>query len=546
MASGGERVDEAPTLPGGFILSKWMLALGAVLMLTVYGLTLKAPAMGLYHDDGIYAVNAKALAEGHGFRLISFPEEISQTKYPILFPLGLSLIWRVAPSFPDNVLYLKLLPFVAAIVWFWLVDRFLAYQTGRADLARGIAILTAASPWVLFYTTALFSEALFAAFAWGGLWMLTRCERESATTSRLLWAALLCAAAYHTRTVGFTLIAAGIMSLAMKRRFRPAIVFGALSAALALPWHLWTWSQAASIPGFYAYYTGSSYWHWNVLFDFTVAEKLTIVGRNTIFLFIGPGQLMAFNPALLWPLLLLVGALSAIGFVASARESIGVAHVFVGMYLGTLLLWSWPPARFLLPVYPLLLLYAALGGLQALARLNRLRVRRAVATGAVGAVAFAAGWGSGTVARNAVVKGRGCLSESCERTWQDYLSVMSWLEEKTPPGAILMGTQDPILYLYTGRKAVRAFDQDPFLLYYADDPDRQPFGPPEAMAERIRDSGAEYLVLAHREESLTDAFLWRQFLALRRARPGLLEPEMTVGSPDFGVYRIDRRALSDP
>lgn len=524
----------------------WILALGTALLLMVYGLTLKAPAIGLYHDDGLYGVTAKALAEGRGYRLISFPDEIPQTKYPVLFPLGLSLIWRVAPSFPDNVLYLKLLPFIAAIVWFWLVDRFLAYQTGRSSLARGIAILTAASPWVLFYATALFSEALFAAFAWGGLWMLTRCERESATASRLLWAALLCAAAYHTRAVGFTLIAAGIMSLAMKRKFRPAVVFGALSGALALPWHLWTWNQAGTIPGFYAYYTGSSYWHWNILFDFTVAEKLTIVGRNAIFLFVGPGQLMAFNPALLWPLLLLVGALSAIGFVASARESIGVAHVFVGMYVGTLLLWSWPPARFLLPVYPLLLLYAALGGLQALARLNRLRVRRAVATGAVGAVAFAAGWGSGTVARNAMVKGRGCLSEPCERRWQDYLSVMSWLEEKTPPEAILMGTQDPILYLYTDRKAVRAFDQDPFLLYYADGPDREPFGPPEALAERIRDSGADYLVLAQREESLTDAFLWRQFLALRRARPGLFELEMTVGSPDFGVYRIDREALTRP
>jgi hypothetical protein len=502
--------------------------------------------VGLYHDDGIYAVNAKALAEGHGYRLISLPDEIPQTKYPILFPLGLSLIWRVVPSFPDNVLYLKLFPFVAGLAWFWLIDRFLAYQTGRANLARGIAILTAASPWVLFYTTALFSEALFAAFAWGGLWMLSRCERESATASRLLWATLLCAAAYHTRTIGFTLIAAGIMTLAMKRKFRPAIAFGALSGGLAFPWILWTWSQAGTIPGFYAYYTGSSYWHWNVLFDFTVAEKLNIVGRNTIFLFVGPGHLMAFNPALLWPLLLLVGALSVIGFVGTARESIGVAHVFVGMYVGTLLLWSWPPARFLLPIYPLLLLYAALGGLQVLDRLDRLRAKRAVATGAVAAVALAAGWGSGTVARNAVVKGRGCLAEPCERTWQDYLSVMSWLEEKTPPEAVVMGTQDPVLYLYTGRKAVRAFDQDPFLLYYADGPDREPFGPPEAMAERISESGADYLVLAQREESLTDAFLWRQFLALRHSRPGSLEPEMTVGSPDFGVYRIDREALANP
>lgn len=509
-----------------------------------YGLTLMTPAVGLYHDDGLYAVMAKALAEGQGYRLISLADEIPQTKYPILFPLGLSLIWRVAPSFPDNVLYLKLLPFAAAVVWVWLIDRFLAYQTGRATLARGIALLTVASPWVLFYSTALFSETLFAVFAWGGLWVLTRCERESPTFSRLFFASLLSGAAYNTRTVGFTLIAAGIAGLLVKRKLRAAALFGALSLAIALPWILWSSKQAKTIADFHAYYTGSSYWHWNVLFDFTMPEKLTIVGQNVVFLLVGPGQLMGFNFAMLLPLLLLIGVLATVGFVTSARMGVGAVHLFVGGYIATLLFWSWPPARFLLPIYPLLLLFAALGGAQVLARWSRPRVRAALTTGAVVAVAFASGWGSGTVAHSAVARQRACLYEPCDRSWQDYRSVMSWLGERTPARAILMGTQDPILYLYTGRKAVRTFEQDPFLLHYADDPDRQPFGPPEALADRIRDSGADYLVLAQREESLTDAFLWRQFLALRRARSALFEAEMSVGSPDFGVYRIDRDVLT--
>ena len=523
-----------------------ILVLGGTVLLAVYGLTLRSPALGLYHDDGLYGVNAKGLAEGHGYRLISLPDEIRQTKYPILFPLGLSLIWRAVPSFPHNVLYLKLLPFAAAVAWLWLVDRFLAYQSGRATLARGIALLTAASPWVLFYSTSLFSETLFASFAWGGLWILTRCERETATTSRLVWASLLCGAAYHTRTVGFTLIMAGLLGLVIWRKYRAALGFAALSVALALPWILWSSMQAKSIPEFYSYYSGSSYWHWNVLFDFTPPEKLTIVGRNLIFLLVGPGQLMGFNSTTLLPLLLLIGVLTAIGFVRSTRQGIGAVHLFVGAYIATLLLWSWPPARFLLPIYPLLLLYAALGGLEVLDRWSRPQVRKALTAAAVMAVAFAAGWGSGTVVHYVLAKQRACLYESCDRSWRDYGSVTSWLEERTPAGTILMGTQDPILYLYTGRKAVRTFDQDPYLLHYGNDPDREPFGPPEAMADRIRESGADYLVLSHRDESLTDAFLWRQFLALRRARPGLFEPEMTIGSPDFGVYRINREVLSPP
>lgn len=515
-------------------------------MLVVFGLVLRTPAIGLYHDDGIYAVNAKALAEGHGYRLISLPDEIPQTKYPILFPLGLSLIWRVAPSFPENVLYLKLFPFAAALVWLWLVDRFLAYQTGRVGLARGIALLTAASPWVLFYSTALFSEALFAAFAWGGLWMLTHCERERATATRVLWASLLCGAAYHTRTVSFTLIAAGIVGLAIRKKYRAAFGFAALTAVLAVPWILWSSRQAGTVPNFYAYYTGLSYWHWNVLFDFNLSEKLIIVGRNLIFLLVGPGQLMGFNTTRLLPLLLLIGVLSVVGFVRSARQGVSTVHLFVGAYVATLLLWSWPPARFLLPIYPLILLYTALGGLQILDRWARPQVKRALTSASVVTIAFAAGWGSGTVTRHAVAKERACLYESCERSWQDYRSMMAWVEEKTPASAILMGTQDPIIHLYTGRKVVRSFDQNPYLLHYASDPARQPFGPPSQMVQRMWESGADYLVLSNRDESLTDAFLWHQALAVMRSEPDLLKPAMSVGSPDFGVYRINREALSRP
>jgi hypothetical protein len=246
----------------------------------------------------------------------------------------------------------------------------------------------------------------------------------------------------------------------------------------------------------------------------------------------------------MWPILALIGTVIVVGFVMSVRQGIGVQHAFVMLYVGTLLLWAWPPARFLLPLYPLLLFYASAGGLRILGRLRNSRMKMAIATAAVGVIGLAAGWGSGTVAQNAMTKERSCLAEPCESHWNDYLSVMSWPEEEAPSEAILMGARDPMLYLFTGRLSVRAFDQDPFLLFYADDPDRQPFGPPEALAERIRESGANYLVLTRREESLTDAFLWRQFLALRRARPGLFQLEMMVGSPDFGVYRIDRGALT--
>ena len=207
----------------------WILAMGSLALMAVYAVTLSAPAMGLYHDDGVYVVTAKALAEGQGYRIASLPTPIPQTKYPILFPLGLAAIWKMTPSFPANVIYLKLLPLISTLVWLWLVVKALPLHAERPGLPRGIAVLAAASPSVVFYSTIALAETLFAAFAWAGLLLLIRCERESSTGLRLLGAAVLCGAAYNTRTIGFTLVVAGVIALALKRRLRAAMAFGIVS-----------------------------------------------------------------------------------------------------------------------------------------------------------------------------------------------------------------------------------------------------------------------------------------------------------------------------
>jgi len=89
---------------------RWAIVIAALalaVLIPVYWIAWRAPAVGMFHDDGVYLVTAKALATGQGYRIISLPEEIPQTKYPILFPLVLSGVWRLAPEFPENVFVLK-------------------------------------------------------------------------------------------------------------------------------------------------------------------------------------------------------------------------------------------------------------------------------------------------------------------------------------------------------------------------------------------------------------------------------------------------------
>ena len=85
-----------------------------------YIVYLRAPAtFGMFHDDGVYLVTAKALATGQGYRIASLPGQPAQTKYPELFPWLLSLVWRAFPVFPQNLPWLRIVPFGAAIVCFF-------------------------------------------------------------------------------------------------------------------------------------------------------------------------------------------------------------------------------------------------------------------------------------------------------------------------------------------------------------------------------------------------------------------------------------------
>src|SRR5690349_1689748 len=142
-----------------------------------YWTALHAPAVGMFHDDGIYVVTAKALATGHGYHIISLPGEIAQTKYPILFPALLAAVWKLSPEFPVNLFWLKLVPFACTLVWGALAYRLFRDETGSTPVAIALTGWMAMAPWVLFLGTALLSETLFAALVTGALLLLGRLER---------------------------------------------------------------------------------------------------------------------------------------------------------------------------------------------------------------------------------------------------------------------------------------------------------------------------------------------------------------------------------
>src|SRR5215471_427636 len=90
------------------------LLLALLMGATSFGLWLP-DICGVVHDDAIYVVTAKALAEGDGYRLIHLPGTPRQTKYPPLFPALLAFLWKLDPHFPANTWLLLTVPWLCGM-----------------------------------------------------------------------------------------------------------------------------------------------------------------------------------------------------------------------------------------------------------------------------------------------------------------------------------------------------------------------------------------------------------------------------------------------
>jgi hypothetical protein len=117
---------------------------------------------GYTEDDSIYFSSAKALAEGKGYVLLSFPGTPAATKYPVFYPWILSGVWRWNPAFPAN-----LTGAIGISIAFGLMFLTIAFLSLRrlSGISDGEALLLTAfcafHPLVLFYSGSVLSDIPF-------------------------------------------------------------------------------------------------------------------------------------------------------------------------------------------------------------------------------------------------------------------------------------------------------------------------------------------------------------------------------------------------
>jgi hypothetical protein len=432
------------------------------------------PRFGQLHDDSLYFVSAKSLAEGHGYRIESLPGEPAQTKYPPLYPLLLSIAWRVVPTFPQNLAlagwlsWLALPAILAQLGWIFSGLGFDRMRTW------GLLALFGLNPYVMLFSTQLLSELWFLAFVLAAMLLL---ERGLALGSaRLVVAAgAVAGLAYLTRSAGLALFAAGAVYLGMiHKERRLAGLFAVTAAPFALGWTAWARGhQAVTNDPELIYYL--DYFRYE-FYAISWSDLPVVLWKNTDGLLAGLGGMMLpkINGSLFEKILGQVIAVAMIsGVVRLIRRGSGwLFGLFAAFSALLLLVWHFPPnERFVLPLFPL-----ALAGLWVEAEhfVGLLRVslqhkdsgQRVVAAGMMG---FAGLFAIAVLAVQAYVGGI-YLPDDARHHRADKLerqAAYQWVVENTPASATVLSADDGMLYLHTGRHAMRR-PVPPFLWYRED------------------------------------------------------------------------------
>jgi hypothetical protein len=472
-----------------------LIGIGAIgVTLAIYLLRLDR-VVGLFVDDAWYVVLAQSLATGQGYSLPNSPSVNILPLYPPAFPFLLSLIYRIAPSFPDNVYAFKLVSVIAMLLVGILAYRH--FQRVRElpwFVAMALTLATALSPLLVFMATStLMSECFFTLIFLLVIVLTERSAQAGASAKGLQLAALagtVAAIAFLTRSIGVALLLAGFLYFLKEKLVRSAVVFSVVAVLLVAPWMLYTRAHAPTPAqqkeqgGHIVLPYAQQFWQRRAGFTTSgtvtaadlperVLNNLTdIAGRDVLRVIAAPLFEALRDPyaeaqsekvraggsgAPVW-LSFVLSLLLVAGFIAAVRERLTMAELAVPFSLGITLLWPWETVRFVLPLIPFLVYYFLLGvrTLAGLALKDRAAQWKIVTVIAGLLIAI-------NLYANLNYIAKASSASTLERpqwllTFDEAEAMFKWTKDNTKAEGVLATANPPLAYLYTGRKTVASDD----------------------------------------------------------------------------------------
>jgi hypothetical protein len=414
-------------------------------------INLDMPQFGSMHDDSIYFVVAKAWSAGEGHRIISLPGQPWQTKYPPLYPLLLSAIWRVDPQFPGNLRIATVLSWLLLPPMLYLIRLLYRRYDFPAWWAWLLVAILAINPYVQLFSISLLSEIPFTLMLLGVLLLAPGFP---------VAAAIIAGLAYLTRTAALPLLLAIPAVYVMKRRRRDALLFAAGMLPFVLGWSLWTKAhKPATTDPYLMYYID---YVWYQFYNVNLSNVVMVLWKNIDAVLTGMGTLvMPFAESPLTKMMvqtIAVGMIVGIYRLARDREGVRGYALYGALFTIMLVSWHYPPnARFLFPIFPLLLAGFSYQIAMTVTLIRkayadpRQKIAAVVIAGALLALSY-------PVLRNNYLFMFHIAPSSQSgqrRIAEDNLPCAARIREELPAGAKIMASNDPTMYLLTGLTSLR-------------------------------------------------------------------------------------------
>jgi 4-amino-4-deoxy-L-arabinose transferase-like glycosyltransferase len=424
----------------------------------------------LFSDAGDYVTLAKSLATTGEYKLISLPGEPYHTKYPVLFPWILSLVWRAAPSFPSNITYMHWVVIAFGTGFLFLLV-FLLPRISISDYPRQLLVigLCALNPALIYASTTIMSEAPYLFFSYLALVMLIELDQRPGSRTFLLLSAACLASTFLVRVAGITLIGASVFHLALKRRWMDASKLATLTITMLSPWFYWCHihNETNRFPE-YVFNT-------NYLSDFKQLLEARGLGdflsKNIIVILIGIPKLLFYpfqsDLRILTYLTAWAGlpilALLLLGFLRCFRG--GVTHIipwYSLAYLAMLLVWPYPSGeRLLVPLLPFFYLFVSTEVLEITRRARIYFKRESPVSGRWNPRALFLTPLVLLIIASVISLGLHTVKfgfstaetiKSYEAQNKELMASIQWLKEQTQPSDSVMAYFYPTYFLQTGRK----------------------------------------------------------------------------------------------
>ena len=490
---------------------------------------------GLYHDDGIYAAVAKSLAAGEGYSIASLPTSPAQTKYPFLYSLVLSFIWKLDPRFPENLILLKAFNVACLVGIFILSFVFYIRKVRKIEWdALLFAILVVFNPVLFSFAEFLLSDVLFSLLILVVLAFFSEIEEGNSTSLlRVAAFASLIGLIFLTKPAGLPLAIAGSLGFIVRRHYRSLLLYAVILLMIVSPWFWWVATHSGDVKNaLFSYYVRHDHSHVALIsiwsnptgaFEIIWANLNYIKDSLTYILVMGrvPG------------LSIVVLALLALGSWRSFRKESVFLNSFILLYVFMLIVWPWHPLRYLLPMVPLVifLFFQGIYGLRdfvaAIRCLGRWKtVSLAVAhVPLVFHVAFELIWLSHYLPRTAQQLVRLPYGIQVPYGLDGFAETFDWIKKNTDESAVLATAYDPTYYLYTGRKAIRPGFHKPESYFYPYGRANPDVGLASTVKKNLTELGADYLIvdrIAGFAEQSAQEKLMMELLQLYPRQPDLV------------------------